>query len=67
MQEESETEEGYQTEWDSLLYGDNDPLETKTWWGGVIRTATEVGTTLGLIVKNQYSLLLIQDLLSFSF
>ena len=48
MQEEAETEEGYQTEWDSLLYGDNDPLETKTWWGGVIRTATEVGTTLGL-------------------
>ena len=48
MQEEAETEEGYQTEWDSLLYGDNDPLETKTWWGGVIRTAAEVGTTLGL-------------------
>ena len=48
MQEESETEEGYQTEWDSLLYGDNDPLETKTWWGGLIRTGTEVATTLGL-------------------
>ena len=48
MQEESETEEGYETEWDKFLYGDNDPLETKTWWGGVIRTATEVGTTLGL-------------------
>jgi len=48
MQEESETEEGYQTEWDSLLYGENDPLETKTWWGGLIRTGTEVATTLGL-------------------
>ena len=48
MQEESETDEGYQTEWDSLLYGENDPLETKTWWGGLIRTGTEVATTLGL-------------------
>ena len=48
MQEESETEEGYQTEWDDFLYGDDDPLETKTWWGGLIRTGTEVFTTLGL-------------------
>ena len=48
MQEESETEEGYQTEWDSLLYGENDPLETKTWCGCLIRTGTEVATTLGL-------------------
>ena len=48
MQEESETEEGYQTEWDSLLYGENDPLETKTWWGGLIRSGAEVATTLGL-------------------
>ena len=46
MGEEAETEEGYQTEWDKMLYGDNDPLETKTWWGGVIRTAVEVGGTL---------------------
>ncbi len=48
MQEESETEEGYDTEWDDFLYGDDDPLETKTWWGGLIRTGTEVFTTLGL-------------------
>ena len=48
MQEEAATDEGYQTEWDSLLYGENDPLETKTWWGGLIRTGAEVATTLGL-------------------
>ena len=42
------TEEGYQTEWDSLLYGDGDPLETKTWWGGLVRTVTEVVTTIAL-------------------
>ena len=46
--EEDATEEGYQTEWDDFLYGENDPLETKTWWGGLIRTGTEVFTTLGL-------------------
>ena len=48
MDEEDATEEGYQTEWDDFLYGENDPLETKTWWGGLIRTGTEVVTTLGL-------------------
>ena len=48
MDEEAATEEGYQTEWDDFLYGENDPLETKTWWGGIIRTGTEVFTTLGL-------------------
>ena len=48
MDEEAATEEGYQTEWDDFLYGENDPLETKTWWGGLIRTGTEVFTTLGL-------------------
>ena len=48
MSEEAATEEGYQTEWDKMLYGDKDPLETKTWWGGLIRTGTEVFTTLGL-------------------
>ena len=47
MQEEAATEEGYQTEWDSLLYQENDPLETKTWWGAALRGITEVGVTLG--------------------
>ena len=39
-------EEGYETEWDNFLYQENDPLETKTWWGAAIRSVTEVGATL---------------------
>ena len=34
-------EEGYEPEWDDFLYGEEDPLETKTWWGGLIRGVTE--------------------------
>ena len=30
MEEEGKTEEGYQTEWDQFMYGDGDPIETKT-------------------------------------
>ena len=40
MEEEGKTEEGYQTEWDQFMYGDGDPIETKTWWGGLVRGAT---------------------------
>ena len=36
MEEEMASEEGYQTEWDQFMYGDGDPLTTKTWWGGVV-------------------------------
>ena len=36
MEEEGKTEEGYQTEWDQFMYGDGDPIETKTWWGGLV-------------------------------
>ena len=39
-------EEGYEPEWDDFLYGEEDPLETKTWWGGLIKGVTEVGLTL---------------------
>ena len=39
-------EEGYEPEWDDFLYGEEDPLETKTWWGGLIKGATEVYATL---------------------
>tara|TARA_B100000287_G_scaffold117147_1_gene109106 strand:- start:2353 stop:6015 length:3663 start_codon:yes stop_codon:yes gene_type:complete len=39
-------EEGYEPEWDNFLYAEDDPLETKTWWGGLIRTGTEVAGTL---------------------
>ena len=48
MEEEMKTEEGYQTEWDQFMYGDGDPITTKTWWGGFVQAATEVGTTIGL-------------------
>ena len=40
-------EKDYETDWDKFLYQENDPLETKTWWGAAIRGITEVGVTLG--------------------
>ena len=46
MEEEMASEEGYQTEWDQFMYGDGDPLTTKTWWGGVVSAVTEVGGTI---------------------
>ena len=48
MEEEMKTEEGYQTEWDQFMYGDGDPITTKTWWGGFVSGATEVVSTIGL-------------------
>ena len=63
MEEEGKTEEGYQTEWDQFMYGDGNPIETKTWWGGLVRGATDVfgtiattgaiGKGVGLISKAQ--------------
>ncbi len=46
MGEEAKTEEGYQTEWDDWFVNDEKPIETKTWWGGLVRGVTHVGTTL---------------------
>ena len=48
MEEEGKTEEGYKTEWDQFMYGDGDPIETKTWWGGLVRGATDVVGTIAL-------------------
>ena len=48
MEEEGKTEEGYQTEWDQFMYGDGDPIETKTWWGGLVRGATDVLGTIAV-------------------
>ena len=48
MEEEMKTEEGYQTEWDQFMYGDGDPITTKTWWGAFVSGATEVITTVKL-------------------
>ena len=48
MEEEMKTEEGYQTEWDQFMYGDGDPITTKTWWGAFVSGATEVVSTIYL-------------------
>lgn len=44
MGREAKTEEGYRTEWDDWLVDDENPIETKTWWGGIIRGITHFGT-----------------------
>tara|TARA_R100000781_G_scaffold1861_3_gene3166 strand:- start:475 stop:4248 length:3774 start_codon:yes stop_codon:yes gene_type:complete len=41
---------GYDTEWDDWFTNDDNPIETKTWWGGLIRSATHFGTLGGAIV-----------------
>ena len=48
--EESKTKEGYRTEWDDWLVDDDNPIETRTWWGGLIRSATHFGTMGAAIV-----------------
>ena len=50
MGEESKTEEGYKPEWDNWFKDDRDPIETKTWWGGLIRGATHFGTMAAAIL-----------------
>ena len=50
MGKEGQTEEGYQAEWDDFFVDDANPIETKTWWGGLIRSATHFGTLGGAIV-----------------
>ena len=50
MAEEAKTEAGYQPEWDDWMEDKDDPLQTKTWWGGLIRGITHVGTTLAIPV-----------------
>ena len=44
MERESKTEEGYKPEWDDFFVNDENPIETKTWWGGMIRGLTHFGT-----------------------
>ena len=41
----------YDTEWDDFMYGDGDPIETKTWWGGLVRGATDVVGTIATTGK----------------
>jgi hypothetical protein len=44
MEEESQTEEGYNAEWDDWFVDDDNPIETKTWWGGALRSLVHFGT-----------------------
>ena len=51
MQEEMTSKEGYDAEWDNWFVDESNPIETKTWWGGLIRSATHFGTMGLAIVK----------------
>ena len=44
MVEEQATEEGYKAEWDDWFVKDDNPIETKTWWGGAIRGLVHFGS-----------------------
>ena len=44
MARESKTKEGYKPEWDDFFVDDSNPIETKTWWGGLIRGLTHFAT-----------------------
>jgi len=44
MEEEAQTDEGYKPEWDNLFVDDDNPIETKTWWGGALRSLVHFGT-----------------------
>lgn len=44
MGRESKTKEGYKAEWDDWFVNDENPIETKTWWGGALRGLTHFGT-----------------------
>jgi hypothetical protein len=44
MAEEQQTEEGYGAEWDDWFVDDANPIETKTWWGGALRSLVHFGS-----------------------
>ena len=50
MVEEGKTKEGYKPEWDDAFVNDEDPIETKTWWGGAIRGLVHFGSMAAAIV-----------------
>ena len=50
MQEEQQTEEGYGAEWDDWFVDDANPIETKTWWGGAIRSLVHFGSLAAAII-----------------
>ena len=56
MARENATEEGYKPEWDDWFVNDSDPIETKTWWGTLIRGVTHFGS-LAVIPVGQIGVL----------
>ena len=50
MQQEMSDGGKYTAEWDDWFVDDSNPIETKTWWGGLIRSATHFGSTAAGIV-----------------
>ena len=50
MVEEGKTKEGYKAEWDDWFVDDEDPIETKTWWGGALRGLVHFGSMAAAIV-----------------
>ena len=50
MEEEMQTEEGYKPEWDDAFVNDEDPIETKTWWGGALRGLVHFGSLAVAII-----------------
>ena len=50
MVEEAKTKEGYKPEWDDAFVNDENPIETKTWWGGALRGLVHFGSMVPGIV-----------------
>ena len=50
MQEEQQTDEGYGAEWDDWFVDDANPIETKTRWGGALRSLVHIGSMAAAII-----------------
>ena len=50
MVQEQQTEEGYGAEWDDWFVNDANPIETKTWWGGALRSLVHFGSMAAAII-----------------
>ena len=50
MVREQQTDEGYGAEWDDWFVDDANPIETKTWWGGALRSLVHFGSMAAAII-----------------
>ena len=50
MVEEQQTEKGYGAEWDDWFVDDDNPIETKTWWGSALRSLVHFGSMAAAII-----------------